>query len=445
MIAHQLPASFEEALHQHLIFYSRVTCVIAILLIVGGIGLDVAFYPESVLEFARARVFVAGLIGLILWSYRTHWGEKNVRILTYAWIALPQLMIAWMVFQTNGEASIYFVGLTFAISGIGIFLPLMVWEAFGFSVFTLLVYALACMLRAGGVQQWSAFAGQMIFIVFYAVIAVMVSVYGLRQRRQSYDLLTEVQAQKSTLLAQNKALTDIKGQLLQREKMAAIGTLSAGLLHELNNPVNYSLMAINLALTLPTAKNDELLNESLVDARDGMVRIQNIVSDLKTFAYQKAGDNNQRVFLLENAVRSALRLAGHELKGITVVVDMPQDSHVRGDEPAMIGVLINLLSNAAHAVYAAKREQPQITLRGTMLEESPVARVFISVRDNGQGIDPANMGRVFEPFFTTRDVGAGLGLGLSMSYSIVQRHGGTLAVTSELGAWTEFTFDLPRP
>ncbi|MCY1537022.1 Sensor kinase CckA [compost metagenome] len=72
-------------------------------------------------------------------------------------------------------------------------------------------------------------------------------------------------------------------------------------------------------------------------------------------------------------------------------------------------------------------------------------RLFVSVRDNGTGIAPDNVGRVFEPFFTTRDVGAGLGLGLSVSYGIVQRHGGTLAVESELGAWTEFTFDLPRP
>lgn len=445
MTTHQLPASFEEALHQHLTFYSRVTCVVAIVLILSGVGLDAAFYPGNVTEFAAMRVLVAGLIGVALWSYGTAWGEKNPRIVTYIWIALPQLMIAWMMFHTNGEMSIYFVGLTFAISGIGIFLPLSMREALVFSVFTLLVYAMACMLRKGGVQQWPAFLGQMIFIVFYSIIAVTVSIYGGRLRRQTYDLQTEVQRQKDALLAQNKALADIKGQLLQREKMAAIGTLSAGLLHELNNPVNYSMMAINLALTLPTAKNDELLKESLVDARDGMVRIQNIVSDLKTFAYQKAGDNNQRVFLLENAVRSALRLAGHELKGIAVVVDMLQDTHVRGDEPAMIGVLINLLSNAAHAVHAAKREQPQITVRGTMHEEGGIERLFISVRDNGQGIDPANMGRVFEPFFTTRDVGAGLGLGLSMSYSIVQRHGGTLAVTSELGAWTEFTFDLPRP
>jgi two-component system sensor histidine kinase PhcS len=436
----QLPATFEDALKEHLRFYSRVTCKVAILLILGGVGLDAAFYPQHMTEFAVVRVLVALLILLTLLSYRTPFGERNIRGLTYFWIALPQLMIAWMIFHSDGENSIYFVGLAFAISGIGFFLPLTILEAFLFSAFTLLVYVLACVLRAQGVQDPHLFHGQIIFIVFYAVISVVISIYSGRWRKQAYALQSEVQAKNRELMETNRTLAEVKGQLLQREKMAAIGTLSAGLLHELNNPVNYSLMAINMGLTSPATESDAMLKESLVDAREGMQRIQNIVSDLKTFAYQKPGQDSQRMFLLENAVRSAQRLAGHELKGIEVLVELPQDTHVLGDEPAIIGVLINLFSNAAHAVQAAKRAQPQIAVRVAPSGE----RLGISVRDNGQGIAPENLERVFEPFFTTRDVGAGLGLGLSVSYGIVQRHGGTLAVASEQGAWTEFTFDLPR-
>jgi two-component system sensor histidine kinase PhcS len=88
-----------------------------------------------------------------------------------------------------------------------------------------------------------------------------------------------------------------------------------------------------------------------------------------------------------------------------------------------------------------KRSQPRIEVRVAPKGD----RLRVAVRDNGQGIDPTLIGRVFEPFFTTRDVGAGLGLGLSVSYGIVQRHGGTLSVDSVHGEWTEFTFDLPRP
>jgi two-component system sensor histidine kinase PhcS len=256
-----------------------------------------------------------------------------------------------------------------------------------------------------------------------------------------FALREQLAEQNQRLQETNRTLAEVKGQLIQREKMAAIGTLSAGLLHELNNPVNYSLMAIQMGQSCAAARTDEMLKESLADAREGMQRVQNIVSDLKTFAYQKPGQDSQRPFLLENAVRSAVRLSGYDLKGIDVRIQLPQDTHALGDEPAIIGVFINLLSNAAHAVQAAKREAPRIDL--TVREQGP--RLVVSVRDNGQGIAPEHLGRVFEPFFTTRDVGAGLGLGLSVSYGIVQRHGGTLSVDSVPGAWTEFTLDLPRP
>lgn len=441
MTSTQLPATFEDALEAHLKFYSRVTCKVAILLVLGGVGLDAAFYPQYVVEFAVVRVVVALMIMATLLTYETRFGSRNIRELTYFWIALPQLMIAWMIFYADGESSIYFVGLTFAISGIGFFLPLSLMEAFMFSASTLVMYVLACTLRPEGVQNLPLFLGEITFIVFYGVIAVVIAIYSAQWRRQAYLLQSEVQAKNRELMETNRTLAEVKGQLIQREKMAAIGTLSAGLLHELNNPVNYSLMAIDMGLTCPGVETDPMLKESLSDAREGMQRIQNIVSDLKTFAYQKPGQDAQRPFLLGNALRSALRLAGYELRGIDVPVELPQDTHVLGDEPAIIGVLINLLSNAAHALQAVKRDKPQIAVTVVSLDQ----RLLVKVRDNGTGIAPENLGRVFEPFFTTRDVGAGLGLGLSVSYGIVQRHGGTLAVESEPGAWTEFSFDLPRP
>ena len=144
---------------------------------------------------------------------------------------------------------------------------------------------------------------------------------------------------------------------------------------------------------------------------------------------------------IESYVVAELRLTGFELKGVEITTELPMDTHVLGDEPAIIGVLINLLSNAALALTSAAREQPCVSLRG----EHQGDRLWLRVRDNGTGIAPENLGRVLEPFFTTRDVGAGLGLGLSMSYGIIQRHGGTLSVNSEHGAWTEFSLDLATP
>ena len=421
--------------------FSKIGAFISASLILLGVGLDLATYPERLGEFFALRVVTAlislGIMGLL---HRGP-GHRQVQWLTLAWLVLPQIMISWMIFQTEGVSSIYFVGLQLALFGVGLLVPISYLESIAFGLFTIVVYGIACYLHPSGLGDGEEFAAHAIFIAFAAIISTGCAYFNELSRVKLFRLMEQVDAQNQELVDANRALAEVKGQLLQREKMAAIGTLSAGLMHEVNNPVNYSLMAINMGLSLPAVEQDPMLKESLVDAREGMQRVQNIVTDLKTFAYQKPGNDSQRVFLLENAIRSAQRLAGFELKGIDVTVELPPDTHVMGDEPALIGVLINLFSNAAKAVHAAQRAEPRIEVHA----EHQADRLCVRVRDNGQGIAAENIDRVFEPFFTTREVGSGLGLGLSISYGIVQRHGGVLAVASEPGAWTEFSFDLPRP
>jgi two-component system sensor histidine kinase PhcS len=205
--------------------------------------------------------------------------------------------------------------------------------------------------------------------------------------------------------------------------------------------VNFCLMAIEVAMEEPVTKNEPGLEECLVDAKQGMQRIQHIVSDLKTFAYRKPGAEVEGTpFLFEKALDSSVRLTAHELRGVKVTRELPDDTLVMGDEAAIIGVLINLFSNAALAMRKAGTQQPAIhtTVKWTD------GRMHVAVRDNGPGIAPEHLARVFEPFFTTREVGQGLGLGLSISYAVVERHGGVLFAESELGQWAAFSFDLPR-
>jgi two-component system sensor histidine kinase PhcS len=199
-------------------------------------------------------------------------------------------------------------------------------------------------------------------------------------------------------------------------------------------------MAIDIAAEDPAAKTSSGLSDCLVDARKGMQRVQHIVSDLKTFAYRKADDASDAPFLFEKALESAVRLTGHELKGVKLTPDLPADTLVCGDEASIIGVLINLFSNAALAMRGAQCPKPEILVSA----DWKCDRLQVAVRDNGPGIAPENLMRVFEPFFTTRDVGQGLGLGLSISYSVIKRHGGTLVAESVPGEWTQMLFDLPR-
>ncbi len=423
--------------------YSQAGAVVSIALVLLGIGLDITLYGPEMSALIPARLLVAGMTVAILMLLRSKHGLQWVRPLTLVWLALPQLMIGWMIWSTDGVASIYFVGLHLALYATGIILPITFLESLAFGIFTYAVYWIACVFSVDGLQDFNRFFGQSLFILFSATISSFCTYFNERGRMNLFELQAKVSEQNEILLRTNKSLSEVKGQLVQREKMAAIGTLSAGLLHELNNPVNYSLMALDMGLQRPGVAQDDMLKECLDDARAGMARVQNIVSDLKTFAYQTPGDNVMRTFLLETSVQSAIRLTGHELKGVNILSDLPGDTHVVGDEPAIIGVLINLLSNAAHAMQRAGVPRPEIEVKAHYVQGN--TRLQLSVRDNGTGIAPADIDRVFEPFFTTRDVGAGLGLGLSVSYGIVQRHGGTLAVRSELGRWTEFTLDLPRP
>ncbi|MET0312022.1 MAG: ATP-binding protein, partial [Burkholderiaceae bacterium] len=332
----------------------------------------------------------------------------------------------------------YFVGLHLALYATGIILPIAFFESLTFGLFTYACYFIACWFHADGVQDPNRFAGISLFILFSATISSFCTYFNERGRMNLFDLQQQLADKNDALTGTNAALAQVKGQMVQQEKMAALGTLSAGLLHEVNNPVNYSLMALNMALLEPEAAQNAALKESLMDAKDGMQRVQKIVTDLKTFAYQKPGEDTSRIFLFEKAIQSALRLTGFELKGVDVALDLPQDTHVLGDEPALIGVLINLFGNAGLALRKAGREAARIEV--TARRED--GRLRVSVRDNGTGIAEENLSRVFEPFFTTRDVGQGLGLGLSVSYSIIQRHGGTLAVESLEGEWTQFSFDL---
>lgn len=413
----------------------------AIVLILLGIGLDYNFYYSRWVDFAIARLICCCLIYLVIRLLQTNWGKSYVHVLTFIWLMFSQVMISWMIYLTDGAASSYYIGLPLAVFGSGIVLAFGVWQNALFSFLTYIVYFLACIFNSNWVDAKVNFLTNSLFLIMFCVISIVYTFYNERARFTLYRLKAEVAEKNSQLEETNKNLAEIKGQMLQQEKMASIGTLAAGLLHEVNNPVNYCLMAISVAMEEPAAKTNQMLKECLVDAQHGMQRIQHIVSDLKIFAYRPSeSERAEADFMFERAVNSSLRLVGHEVKGIVITRDIPQDSLVHGDEAAIVGVLINLFSNAALALRKINREQPAIHISANWRDY----RLCVTVQDNGPGIAPENLSRVFEPFFTTRAVGQGLGLGLSISYGVIARHGGTLSAESELGAWTRMIFDLPR-
>lgn len=252
-------------------------------------------------------------------------------------------------------------------------------------------------------------------------------------------------------------------QLLQAEKMAAIGQLAAGVAHEINNPIGYVFSNIN---TLAGYVNDllrlirayeaaaprspelvalqreidiEFLTEDILaliaESQDGIDRVKQIVRALKDFS-RVDDDSDFRRVDLHACIDGALQVAANEIKyKATVVKDYAELPEVEC-LPSQIGqVLMNLLVNAAQAIEG----QGQITVRTERLGDG----VQVSVSDTGTGIAPQFLERIFEPFFTTKPVGKGTGLGLSISYSILRKHHGWIRAESVLGQGTTFRFWLP--
>jgi signal transduction histidine kinase len=239
-----------------------------------------------------------------------------------------------------------------------------------------------------------------------------------------------------------RALEDLRrtqAQLVHSEKLNALGSLAAGLLHEINNPLNYSLAALQLLGSDPLVKDSPLLAEVVGDIDEGMQRIRAIVSDLHAFAYPSEAQK-QRPFDFREALESALRFTAHELKAVEVVQALPQQTRVLGSKSHLVQVLVNLFDNAAQAVEPVAAERPgRVRITG----ERTGGRLLIRVSDNGVGMDEQTRTRIFDPFFTTREVGKGMGLGLSVCHTIVANHGGRLVAASRAGGGTEMSFDLP--
>jgi signal transduction histidine kinase len=256
--------------------------------------------------------------------------------------------------------------------------------------------------------------------------------------------------------------------LLQSEKLASIGQLAAGVAHELNNPIGFvhsNLGSLDIYLhdlfaiidaseqlspsgdsdgpldairRLKTEKDYAYIKTDIIqlmaESKDGLLRVRKIVQDLKDFS--RVGEAEWQWVDLHKGIDSTLNIVWNDLKYKCKVKkefgDLPE---VHCLSSQLNQVFMNLLVNAGQAIQT----QGEITIRTGRDGDD----VWVEVSDTGSGIPKENLDRIFEPFFTTKPVGKGTGLGLSLSYSIVHKHHGRIAVTSEVGKGTTFRVTLP--
>ena len=233
-----------------------------------------------------------------------------------------------------------------------------------------------------------------------------------------------------------RRLKETQAQLIQADKLKALGTLLSGMAHELNNPLSTIQLSVQLLKrqhTLP-----EQIRNRMDVVEEECERAARIIRELLVFARRKPPE--RKPVHLNDVVWAALHLQTPELdlSGIRAVVALAPLPPILGDAHQMQQVLLNLFANAAHAMKTA-RGGGVLTVRSRQDAGSAV----LEVEDNGPGIAPENLNRVFDPFFTTKDVGEGTGLGLSLSIGIVEAHGGSIQVENVAGAGARFTLKLP--
>ena len=270
------------------------------------------------------------------------------------------------------------------------------------------------------------------------------------------------------LSALNEQLGNMQHQLLQSEKMASIGQLAAGVAHEINNPIGFissNLSSLENALdqllgllcdyesiepALPAPERERLSHSKrtheleylrtdlpllIAESKEGITRVTKIVRDLREFSHS---DSDEKGFYDINiGLQSTLNLVNNELKDWAVVITefgvLPLIECSLG---RLNQVFLNLLVNAGHSINR-KGGEIRVSTGCTSNE------IWVKIADNGCGIKQKDMNKIFDAFFTTKPIGQGTGLGLSLSYSIIQAHQGRIEVDSTEGVGTTFTIWLP--
>lgn len=280
--------------------------------------------------------------------------------------------------------------------------------------------------------------------------------------RELYDNVLDLQGAVLELKA-------TQAQLIQSEKMASLGQLTAGIAHEINNPIAYSYSNLfclsdnikeifTLDKIIQEHDPDKVSAESLlsqyqalrkdidadylisdtpsllVDTIDGIERVKKIVDNLKKISYK--GEDSLAPCSINDCINDCLKLASNELKyKIDIKLELSECDDILGQPYDLSQVFINLFMNAAYACG----KDGLLTIQTVQVKDN----VIVYVQDNGKGISDDNILKIFGPFYTTKPVGEGTGLGLAISHGIIEKHHGKIEVSSVIDVGTCFKITLP--
>lgn len=458
----EIRKAFQEAEREVWIRNYRVACILAAIFVLAGYSLDILTYAEKFPELPRKflgyRVICSLLLLFIWWLILTPVGSRFYRVLGLVLPALPSICDAIMIYQSEGANSPYYAGLNLVLLGAALILRWTFVDSVIVFVEVVASYLAACLLYPGAMDP-KIFFNNLFFIFVTGVFVVIGShFYNLLRFREfavRYELdlsKRDLEVSNNKLSEQNVALEEANReikeaemQLVQAEKMSSLGRFSAGLMHDILNPLNYSRTGLFVlrkkTRNLPPEQRGET-DAIITDIEDGLRRVDNIVSDLGTFTHP--GGQAAEEADLADLFNLALRFVSNELKdkNISLKLDLVPGQKIWTGRNPFVLVLVNLLENSIDALgekQFSSGEGPQIEISS----RHDGTHSVVTLRDNGPGIPPQNLPKIFDPFFTTKEIGKGTGLGLSICFGIVRGYGGTITAASEPGRFCEFTIDLP--
>lgn len=415
--------------------------------------LDHFAYPEYQALFASLRWTCAAIIMVLLFLVRTRLGKRFFKFFTVAIPLVPAFLVAMTIFVTQDPATIYYAGLSLCIVAIGFLFQWSYREAFAVSGLVLIFYLIACSPAIANGLNAKVAAGlfsNLVFLVATGTVVVAGSFTHHQMRVEEFRGRERLR-QKKIALRQNAnelqrtldELRETEGQLIQSGKMASLGQLSAGVIHEIGNPLNHSNQALFLLRRrLRQFPEDDTIREAVEDIQDSVDRMKEIVRELREFSHKRSEVLSE--FAVRDSVEVGVRMLGKELDDHEVAVELRIEPsvQVRGVKNQLAQVFINLIHNAVQAMGKVDTGR-----RNLIVVNAAEAgeQVIVTVLDNGPGIPDKIRAQIFDPFFTTKDAGEGTGLGLSICFRIVEAHRGTIQVFSDGSTYTEFRVTLPSP
>jgi two-component system, sensor histidine kinase PhcS len=420
----------------------RLACVLVFVLMPFGVLLDYFVYPDDVTRFLGLRLLCSLLIVGVWALHSTSIARKCYPVVGLPIVILPAFFITYMIHVTD-SASPYYAGLNLimlAVSAVGHWSFSETFLAVGCII---IMYLTSCLSKGVVGDSFGVIFNNFYFLILTGIIAVCGNHLFAKLRFREFALRYELDKNRRALEASLVQLKENEVQLLHSEKLASLGRMSAGIIHEINNPLNFATTALftlrKKGISLPPEQQKDY-SETLKDVEEGVGRVKTIVSDLRVFTRPDA-EHCDEVPVAE-VISAAMRFLNNEQRDQVVFKqDLTPDLKIWANKNKLIHILANLLQNSLDALKTKTftDEKPTIRIEGRIENGASI----LSVRDNGPGIAAAHLNKIYDPFFTTKDVGAGMGLGLSICYRLVQEAQGKIAVNTKPGKFCEFMLAFP--